>query len=171
MKFTHIAILFSVITLSACSKKPDNSFPELDAILNPTETKFEERTDNWYKEQEKIRTDVLRACFNYFDQKASELGGIYQAEFYDNLFSKYVEKPDCMHARQGEILAMESSGNLHYEHQIKEMSEQLYSPEGLEDVNKLAQDVANKIEEMEKANSAINNKGKAIIQEIIEQDE
>ena len=148
-----MVISAALITTIGCSKKIE-SFPELDKILDVTETKQKERTEEWFAQQDEITTNVLKACIIYFDEKGKKTGGAYEDQVYNDIYSKFNEIPDCLNARKGEILKMGKTKMLLSQDQLKSIETELGKPETVEHVNKIAQDVANKLNEKDDNNSS-----------------
>lgn len=159
---TCLAIFLSSSVLLGCSKSQPTSFPALDEVLNPTETTLEQRSVDWFADQKEIRNEVLAVCFDYFSEKALTLGGQYANEFADNAYSKYEELPDCLNARKGEIQKMDGDAFV-YEHQIQSIEDTLTTPEAQEHINKMAEQVAQHLDEMDERNKDINEEGKKLI--------
>lgn len=148
----------SYLLLSACSNTPPTSFDELDLVLEPTQTTMEQRSVNWYVDQKLIRTRVMSACFDHLSAKAEELGGEYQVEFNNDVFSKFSEYPDCENANVANIKSM-TDVSLVYEHQISKTETQINTPENQTHINNIAADVARKLDKLEQKNDTINSDG------------
>lgn len=148
----------SVLLLSACSSTPPTSFDELDQVLEPTETTMEQRTVAWYVDQQLIRTQVMSTCFDHLSAKAEKMGGEYQVEFNNDVFSKFSEYPDCENAKVANIKSMTNVSQV-YEHQIAKTESQLNTPENQAHINNVAADVARKLDNLDQNNETINSDG------------
>jgi hypothetical protein len=60
----NISILFISLALVACSK--GTGIDALDELLVNTQTTLKDRTPEWYVSQDRIRSDVIDTCSNYF---------------------------------------------------------------------------------------------------------
>lgn len=153
-KSLFLAVMsISLLTIIGCSKKID-SFPELDSILVATETNQKERTEEWFAQQDEITPNVLKACIIYFDEKGKKTGGTYEDEVYNDIYSKFGEIPDCLNARKGEILKMGKTKILLTQDQLNNIETELKKPETVEHVNKVAQDVANRLNTLDGGNNS-----------------
>lgn len=150
-KLCLMVIASALLTTIGCSKKVE-SFPELDSILAATETNQKDRTEEWFSQQDEITADVLRACLIYFDEKGKKVGGTYEDQIYNDIYSKFNEIPDCLNARKGEILKMGKTKLLLSQDQLKDIETELGKPENAEHVNKIAQDVANRLDRLDAEN-------------------
>lgn len=159
------ACILTAVILSGCNTSPNLTFTELDEVLTPTETSIDDRNPQWYAEQDLIRQKVVAACFDHLTEKAEKLGGAYKVEFDNDVFSKFAEYPDCLHARKGEIMKL-STGAKIYEHQIENAEKALNTPENQQKIEELAADVAQKLNQNSVENAEINNTGKQIIHEL-----
>lgn len=143
MKKIHTLLLITCL-ICGCSKKAD-SIQEVDDILSKTETTPEQRTKEWYADQDSIRSTIISYCIDHFDQKGSELGGEYQQAVTNDIFSKFSEIPDCQNARQGEILSMSAGKTMLTPEQLKNIEVEISSPETQDHINQVAQDIANRL--------------------------
>lgn len=151
----QIAIIISLLPIIGCSNKII-SFSELDKILAPTETNIKDRTPEWYASQDQVTPKVLDACLYYFFEKSHTLGGQYESDIYNDAYSKFSEIPDCLNARKGEIQNMGKTKTPLTESQLNNIEIELKKPESAEHINKLAQDVANRLNQQ--STNSINEK-------------
>lgn len=100
----------------------------------------------------------MSTCFDYLSAKAEELGGEYQVEFNNDVFSKFSEFPDCENARLANIKSMTNVSQV-YEHQIEKTETQINTPENQAHINNVAADVATKLDHLEQKNQSINSDG------------
>lgn len=164
---TSLTLIFASLLLIGCNKAPKQTFAELDQILAPTETQIEDRTTQWYKDQDLIRADILGSCYAHISETAQREGGEYERTFLENMYELYHEFPDCHNARQGEILAA-SDNKLSFEHQIAEIDKKMQSAQVQAEINQAAEQVARQLAQQAASNREVNEMGKAMIDKIAE---
>lgn len=152
-------LVASAFIFSGCDRSPPTSFSELNKVLAPTETTLEDRTIEWFADQDLIRQQVLKTCLTHLTEKAEETGGTYKVEFDNDVFSKFAEYPDCSNARKGEILDLSLVAKI-YDHQIKSAEISINSVENQQKINELAADVAQKLSQHTSENYEMNEAGK-----------
>lgn len=172
MKFEILIVAISIFsfTLGGCNHKKEKKFEELENALAPTNTTVDERNVDWYKDQVDIRNNILSLCFNHVSQKALEIGGTYQEEFNNDIYSKFADYPDCANARKAEIKTMNNHGNQIYEYQIKGVETEILTPQNQEHINTVASLVAKELESLKSKNENIDMEGKKAIEEISKKD-
>lgn len=146
------ALVSAILLIMGCSKKVE-SIPEVEKILAATETSISQRTPEWYASQEEITSDVIKTCVTYFIEKADRLGGKYQDELNSDLYGKFQEIPDCLNARKGEIINMGKSKVQLTQDQLKNIETELQKPDTIQHINKVAEDVASKLNQQDQQNS------------------
>lgn len=148
-------ILTPIFLLSGCSKNPE-SISEVDEILNSTQTTAEQRTKQWYADQEEVRDSVLGACIRYFNNKGEEKGGEYGEAVVNDIYSKFSEVHECNLARQGEILNMSRGKTMLTEVQLNDIQVELENPSTIDHINQVSEQVAKHLESVKENDPEAN---------------
>lgn len=165
----HLTIFTSILLATGCSKKVE-SIPEVEQILAPTETKASARTPEWYASQDDITPEVLKSCINYYIEKSERVGGQYKNDIDNDIYSKFQEVPDCLNARKGEILNMSKKTVQLTQDQLDNIETELNKPENIEHINKVAQDVANQLNQQSEANKENDQEAQKIFEQYLNKD-
>ena len=162
-------LAFSSILLIGCSSTPTLS--ALDSILDQTETNAEDRSVNWYIEQDSIRASVLNGCYDHFTQEVINRTDTNVARLVfdmNEIEKKFHEYQDCKNALEArdQVVAAEHKNKALYQYEIEQEYEK-FNQIPAEEIERLSAQVAMELNKDSTESQATNTVAEQQITELL----
>lgn len=159
-----ISILFISLALVACSK--GTGVDSLDSLLVHTDTTLNDRSQDWYVNQDRIRTDVIDTCTTHFKDEILNNANAENPNMprivYDmnQIEANFDKIPDCKNALSAAniIIKKEHESKTLFDSEVDEVQQKFDSNTTEAEIERLSAIVANNLSQDQQA-SELNEAG------------